>query len=145
MKITGLDNYRGRNPNGYFQDLPWGVRQRAYTWLNRFMRRWRGRMTPWRFAILVGQSKRLALMSDDELSAWGRSMHASAAAMQCSGATGTRAESVWTTPPIRQPRSARNGGNSASRDGSSPRGVSRHSSPPALRAPAQVTATYPVG
>jgi len=75
MKIKGLSNYRGRNPNGYFQDLPWGLRQRAYAWLSRFLKR-HPYCPRWRFAILVGQAKRLALMSDDELSAWGRSMQA---------------------------------------------------------------------
>jgi len=75
MKIEGLSNYRGRNPHGYFQDLPWKVRQRAYAWLSRFLKR-HPYCPSWRFAILVGQAKRLALMSDDELSAWGRSMHA---------------------------------------------------------------------
>ena len=75
MKVKGLSNYRGRNPNGYFQDLPWGVRQRAYAWLSRFLKR-HPYCPGWRFAILVGQAKRLALMSDDERSAWGRSMQA---------------------------------------------------------------------
>jgi len=75
MKIEGLSNYRGRNPHGYFQDLPWKVRQRAYAWLSRFLKR-HPYCPRWRFAILVGQAKRLALMSDDELSAWGRSMQA---------------------------------------------------------------------
>jgi hypothetical protein len=73
MKIKGLSNYRGRNPNGYFQDLPWGVRQRAYAWLSRFLKR-HPYCPRWRFAILVGQAKRLALMSEEERSAWGRSM-----------------------------------------------------------------------
>jgi len=75
MKIKGLSKYRGRNPHGYFQDLPWGVRQRAYAWLSRFLKR-HPYCPRWRFAILVGQAKRLALMSDEERSAWGRSMHA---------------------------------------------------------------------
>src|SRR6516162_3840903 len=39
MKIKGLSNYRGRNPHGYFQDLPWKVRQKAYAWLSRFLNR----------------------------------------------------------------------------------------------------------
>ncbi len=76
MRIEGLRKYRGRNPSGYFQDLPWVVRQRAHSWLSVFMRRWGRNMTQWRFAILVGQAKRLALMSDEERGAWGRSMHA---------------------------------------------------------------------
>ena len=63
MKIKGLSNYRGRNPHGYFQDLPWKVRQKAYAWLSRFLKR-HPYCPGWRFAILVGQAKRLALMSD---------------------------------------------------------------------------------
>src|SRR6516225_9661856 len=39
MKIRGLSKYRGRNPHGYFHDLPWKVRQRAYAWLSRFLKR----------------------------------------------------------------------------------------------------------
>ncbi|MFZ3214196.1 MAG: hypothetical protein WA188_22040 [Terriglobales bacterium] len=75
MRIEGLRKYRGRNLRGYFQDLPWGVRQRAHAWLSRFLKR-HPHCPLWRFAILVGQAKRLALMSDQERSAWGRSMMA---------------------------------------------------------------------
>jgi hypothetical protein len=74
MQIEGLKKYRGRNPNGYFQDLPWEARQRAYAWLGRFCEKWGSDLPPWRLAILVGQAKRLALMSDTERSAWGRKM-----------------------------------------------------------------------
>jgi len=74
MRIVGLKRYRGRNPRGYFQDLPWDVRNRAHQWLNRFMKRWGRDMPRWRFAILVGQAKRLALTSAEERSKWGRSM-----------------------------------------------------------------------
>jgi hypothetical protein len=72
--IPGLKKYQGRNPNGYFQDLEWPVRQRAYRWLGVFVKRWGHNLTSWRFAILVGQARRLALNPPD--SAWGRSMAA---------------------------------------------------------------------
>ena len=72
MQIHQLDNYRDRNPNGYFDDLPLDVRISATQWLNRFCRKWAGNLPPWRFAILVGQAKRLAL--NPPSSAWGRSM-----------------------------------------------------------------------
>jgi hypothetical protein len=74
MRIPQLARYRGRNPKGYFQDLPWDVRIRAHKWLNHFMRRWGSDMPRWRFAILVGQAKRLALMSTEQRSKWGRTM-----------------------------------------------------------------------
>ena len=72
MKIVNLEKYRGRNPKGYFQDLPRQTRYEAYWWLDRFVKRWRGDMPSWRFAILVGQAKRLAL--NPPTSAWGRTM-----------------------------------------------------------------------
>jgi len=74
MRIFTLEKYRGRNPKGYFQDLAWEVRYTAYKWLQRFVARWGNDLPPWRFAILVGQAKRLAL--NPPTSAWGRSMHA---------------------------------------------------------------------
>lgn len=73
--IPGLKNYQGRNPNGYFQDLDWPVRQRAYQWLHRFRTKAkleRGYVAPWLFAIYVGQAKRLA--QNPPTSQWGRSM-----------------------------------------------------------------------
>jgi hypothetical protein len=72
MKILSLAEYRGRNPKGYFQDLPRQTQYEAYWWLDRFVKRWRGDMPSWRFAILVGQARRLAL--NPPTSAWGRSM-----------------------------------------------------------------------
>jgi hypothetical protein len=74
MRILTLEKYRGRNPRGYFQDLPRQTQYVAYWWLDRFVKRWRGDMPSWRFAILVGQARRLAL--NPPTSAWGRSMHA---------------------------------------------------------------------
>jgi hypothetical protein len=74
MRIDNLRKYRGRKPDGYFQDLPWEVRQRANAWLGKFCRRWGSNLPPWRLAILVGQAKRLAQMSDTERSVWGRKM-----------------------------------------------------------------------
>jgi hypothetical protein len=74
MRIRTLEKFRGRNPKGYFQDLPRDVQYVAYWWLKRFVTRWERDLPPWRFAILVGQAKRLALTPPT--SAWGRSMHA---------------------------------------------------------------------
>jgi len=74
MKIVALEQYRGRNPKGYFQDLPWEIRNRAHQWLFRLCSKWGHDLPAWRFAILVGQAKRLAL--NPPTSAWGRSMHA---------------------------------------------------------------------
>lgn len=73
--IPGLKKFQGRNPNGYFQDLDWHVRQCAHQWLHRFCeqaRRQRGHVPQWLFAIYVGQAKRLA--KNHPSSAWGRSM-----------------------------------------------------------------------
>jgi hypothetical protein len=72
MRISQLSSYRNRNPNGYFHDLPQDVRISAIQWLNRFCKKWAGNLPPWRFAILVGQAKRLAL--NPPTSSWGRSM-----------------------------------------------------------------------
>ena len=72
MRIPQLDKYRDRNPNGYFHDLPPDVRTRAYQWLSRFCERWGDDLPAWRFAILVGQARRLALNPPD--SSWGRRM-----------------------------------------------------------------------
>lgn len=74
MRIEGLKKYRGRNPWGYFKDLPWEARRRAQRWLWHFCQRWGRNLPGWRFAILVGQAKRLAL--NPPTSAWGRSMRA---------------------------------------------------------------------
>jgi hypothetical protein len=73
-RIPGLKQYQGRNPNGYFRDLDWPTRQRAYAWLGKFCKRWGRNLPRWRFAILVGQAHRLAL--NPPTSEWGRSMHA---------------------------------------------------------------------
>jgi hypothetical protein len=74
MRIDGLRKFRGRNPRGYFQDLTWEDRQRAYAWLHKLCERWQGNLPQWRLAILIGQAKRLARMSDDDRSAWGHKM-----------------------------------------------------------------------
>jgi hypothetical protein len=77
MRIEGLKKYRGRNPHGYFQDLPWAERNRASNWLYYLMqkgKRERGSVPRWLFPIYVGQARRLAL--NPPTSAWGRSMRA---------------------------------------------------------------------
>jgi hypothetical protein len=74
MRIPQLAKYRNRNPNGYFEDLPFRVRECAYQWLFRFRQKWGANLPPWRLAILIGQAKRLAL--NPPSSAWGRSMRA---------------------------------------------------------------------
>ena len=63
-RIPGLKQYQGRNPNGYFQDLVWPVRQRARGWLGHLCakgKRERGSVPQWLFALYVGQARRLAL------------------------------------------------------------------------------------
>jgi hypothetical protein len=63
-QIPGLKSYQGRNPDGYFHDLDWPVRQRAYAWLDRLRakgKRERGWVPQWLFALYVGQARRLAL------------------------------------------------------------------------------------
>lgn len=72
MRILTLEKYRGRNPQGYFRDLPDKARHAAYQWLKHFVTRWGRNLPAWRFAILVGQAKRLAL--NPPSSQWGRSM-----------------------------------------------------------------------
>jgi hypothetical protein len=74
MRIEGLRKFRGRNPHGYFEDLPWEVRQQAQTWLYKFCARWRYDLPPWRLARLVGQARRLARTTAEQRSAWGRKM-----------------------------------------------------------------------
>ncbi len=77
MRIEGLKKYRGRNPQGYFQDLPWEVKNRAFNWLHHLKqkgKRERGYVPRWLFALYVGQAKRLAVQTRDELSAWGKRM-----------------------------------------------------------------------
>jgi hypothetical protein len=74
VRITGLKKYQGRNPNGYFQDLPYEAKRKAHSLLWRFCQKWGRNLPQWRFAILVGQANRLA--RNPPTSAWGRSMHA---------------------------------------------------------------------
>ena len=70
--IPGLKKYQGRNPNGYFQDLPWETQHAARMWLRRLCQKWGRNLPQWRFAILVGQANRLA--KTPPTSAWGSSM-----------------------------------------------------------------------
>lgn len=75
MRIPKLDRYRHKTGLCYFQDLPSDIRQHAYQWLDRFIKRreaTHGSVPGWLFAIYVGQAKRLAL--SPPTSAWGRSM-----------------------------------------------------------------------
>ncbi len=61
MRIDGLKKYRGRNPRGYFEDLPWEVQRRAYDWLHHLMKKGRaerGIVPRWLFPIYVGQARR---------------------------------------------------------------------------------------
>lgn len=78
MRIKELEKYRRRQPGGYFDDLPWEIQKRAEQWLHYFCDRWkrRGLLTHWRFAILVGQARRLAWTTPEIRSAWGRSRRA---------------------------------------------------------------------
>jgi hypothetical protein len=72
MRISQLDNYCNSKHTRDFRDLPLDARARAYRWLDRFCRRWGSDLPAWRYAILVGQARRLALHPPD--SAWGRRM-----------------------------------------------------------------------
>lgn len=72
-KIEGLQKYH-RHPNGIFEDLPLEIGQKAHQWLDHFCRRWEGNLPRWKFAILVGQARRLAWTTREERSAWGRRM-----------------------------------------------------------------------
>jgi hypothetical protein len=72
MKIVALEKYRRGNTKGYFEDLLWEVPNRAHQWLYRLCSKWGRDLPAWRFAILVGQARRLAL--NPPTSAWGRSM-----------------------------------------------------------------------
>jgi hypothetical protein len=73
MRISGLKQFRKNRAGGsYFEDLPWPVQREAQRWLWKFRQRWGRNLPVWRFAILVGQAKRLAL--NPPSSEWGRSM-----------------------------------------------------------------------
>lgn len=76
MEIPELKRFQRRHRKGtYFQDLPANLRPRAHWWLKRFVerrQRSRKRISPWLFAIYVGQAKRLTLHPPS--SEWGRSM-----------------------------------------------------------------------
>jgi hypothetical protein len=72
MRIFALEKYRGRKKWGLFHGLPREVKHVAHQWLHRFVTRWGRDLPAWRFAILVGQAKRLAL--NPPSSQWGRSM-----------------------------------------------------------------------
>ena len=74
-QIQELKGFQGRNPDGYFEDLPWDVQRSARMWLWRFCQRAkqeRGSVPAWLYAIYCGQARRLAL--NPPTSAWGRSM-----------------------------------------------------------------------
>jgi len=73
-RIEGLRKYQRRQRNGCFGELPPDLRAVAVKWLERFLLRWGNNVPHWRFAILVGQAKRLALHPPSSF--WGRSMHA---------------------------------------------------------------------
>jgi hypothetical protein len=75
MKINGLHHPGQRNQRGYLDGMPLAVQFRASEWLSHLMKRHPhcpGRLLP----IMVGQAKRLARMSEEEHSSWGRSTHA---------------------------------------------------------------------
>lgn len=72
MRIESLRNFNGRNQTGYFNDLPPQAGMAAWRLLGKFYERCGRNMPRWRFAILVGQAKRLALNPPN--TAWGHSM-----------------------------------------------------------------------
>ena len=76
LRIPALKKYQGRNPNGYFQDLPFEEQQRARVWLARLCkqgRERRGSVDQWLFAIYVGQARRLTL--NPPTTSWSRRMN----------------------------------------------------------------------
>lgn len=48
-----------------FQTLTWEQQQTAMMWLHKFCKRWGNDLPPWRYGILVGTAKRLALFPFD--------------------------------------------------------------------------------
>jgi hypothetical protein len=73
MRIAGLKKYQRRDRRG-FSDLPLVVRLRAEAWLHKWCRRNGGRPEPYRWALWIGQARRLA--KNPPTSGWGRSMRA---------------------------------------------------------------------
>jgi hypothetical protein len=71
-KIPGLQNYRDRKSNGTFEDLPFNLRNEAQMRLWHMCQPWGNDLPGWRYAILVGQARRLARNPPD--SVWGRTM-----------------------------------------------------------------------
>jgi hypothetical protein len=73
MRIEALKDYEQRHLKGsYFLDLPPHLRDFARHHLRCLSERRQGHLPPWRFAILVGRAKFLAIRKPD--SQWGRSM-----------------------------------------------------------------------
>jgi hypothetical protein len=72
MQIEALRKYQKRNSG--IDELPISIRQEAYRWRTILCRRWRDDLPAWRYAILCGVAKRLAL--NPPSSGWGRSMAA---------------------------------------------------------------------
>jgi hypothetical protein len=72
MRISQLDSYHNSKQPSDFSDLPLDLRTAANRWLDRFRKRWGSDLPSWRYAILVGQARRLAKNPPD--SSWGRSM-----------------------------------------------------------------------
>ena len=71
-RIQSLQKYRGRKANGLFDALAPEARSNALFRLHTMCKKWGNDLPPWRYAILVGQAKRLALNPPD--SAWGHKM-----------------------------------------------------------------------
>jgi hypothetical protein len=117
-RIPGLASYRRRPPNGTFESLPWEVRKLAqqllWKWCQKYRQKWGTVMPNWRYAILVGRARCLALHPLD--SAWGKRMRCrrgGLAAQECyrrerinptAKATEARLRKLQTNPPRPQSR-----------------------------------------
>jgi hypothetical protein len=117
-RIPGLEPYRRRPPNGTFDALPWEARKCArqllWKWCEKYRRKWGRAMPNWRYAILVGRARRLALHPLD--SAWGKRMRCRRGGLAAqkgyrlreikptAKATAARRSKLQTNPPHPQSR-----------------------------------------
>jgi hypothetical protein len=66
---------KSRDGHGLFGDLPLDQQWRAHQWLNVFLQR-HPHYPAHLYPILMGQARRLAKQTPEQLSKWGRQMHA---------------------------------------------------------------------
>lgn len=103
-----------RDPRGPFAGLTWPQQRTAEAYLYRFCQRWGSDLPPWRYAILCGVAKRLALHPPPP--GWGRRMHKAQGGL----ATMRRAKAAGldTTPNVVAARAALAEKRRAKREGS---------------------------